>query len=1164
MAMRWTDAQRRAIDGRGNLIVSAAAGAGKTAVLTERICSLVAGGVSVDELLVLTFTRAAAAEMKLRIEQRLQRAVEETEDETLRARLLAEAGNVGSAHISTIDAFCTRILRRHGHTLGLASGVRVADEVELAVLSDRVRDELLTALAAEENEDYRALLRAFRSEDAVWESVTALSTFLDAQAAPDAWLDTVTAAADDEGYLCRILSEILKQQQLSLMAAAEELQRMRDTLPPSYAGVIAVLDEDLSRYRALLMQEEYDSYRAGLMSMDFPTMRFPKGTEDADKKPIQSARNHAKELVKKQAALLLRDAAGERALMQKSASVMAALGAVVRAYREAMAAAKRRRGLVDFADVEHFALQLLSEESIAAEYREKFAYIAVDEYQDSNGVQEALLDRIRRGDNLFLVGDVKQSIYRFRAAEPALFLEKLTRWQGEAGARIDLNENFRSAPEVLAAVNAVFGTVMSEQVGELSYDERARLYAGGSVPHGDAVLHIVPKTFDAALPFAEGWGDEPAEQDEEDERPKNASAEDDDPEDAADAEVEARLVARRIRELMETVPCFDAKRGKERALTYGDFAILLRTGKQAQTFAETLALCGIPAYAQASGGYFDAIEVMVLLNCLRSIDNRRQDIPLLSVLRSPLFDFSAEELTRIRLRDRTRPFYEAFFAAAEEDSADADSAEERALTQKVRAAVCALDRYRFESTLTGVTELLTMLVDETGYYEQMGALPAGAQRQRNIDALIERARSFESTGARGVWRFLRTMDAAKDNARIGAAQEAAGDVVRILTIHKSKGLEFPVVFLAQAGRKFRFDDGKNPVLLHGQLGAGLRYFDGGVRFDTAARRGIMAAQRMEQLSEEMRVLYVAMTRAKQRLEIIASERDVEHAIERAKMPASPASAARATSFLPWLLAGANAHRGALPLHIHARADLLKPVAAPTAAAQAEGPLPELAALEARFAYRYPFASATALPAKRGVTAAAGQSLQTDEPPELRFDPPSFLSESAAPDAAERGTAVHRLLERIPLRVMDDAAAQQAVASIAETERAAGRVVDARRQRDILWFVRTELFCRMAKSSRVQREWSFAWNVPAGTLFDTDAEECVLLQGVIDGCFLEDGGWVLVDYKTDRLRQGESPEEHAKLHAPQLDLYAKALAALTGLPVRERVVVLLSAHVLVRL
>jgi len=1171
MAMRWTDAQRRAIDERGNLIVSAAAGAGKTAVLTERICSLVAGGVSVDELLVLTFTRAAAAEMKLRIEQRLQRAVEETEDETLRARFVAEAGNVGSAHISTIDAFCTRILRRHGHTIGLASGVRVADEVELAVLSERLRDELLTKLSAAEDADYLALLRAFRSEDTVWESVCRLSDFLDAQADPNGWLEQTAAAADSEDYLHAVLAEILREQQLALAASVEELQRCRDSLPPSYDKVIAVLDEDLSRCRALLLQEKYDAYRAGLITMSFSTMRFPKGTEEADKKPAQDTRDHLKKQIKKQMAVFARSAAEEQEILQRGAAVLRALAAVTRAYRDALAELKRRRGVIDFVDVEHFALQLLSDDNIAAEYREKFAYIAVDEYQDSNGVQEALLDRIKRGDNLFLVGDVKQSIYRFRAAEPALFLEKLVRWNGAEGSRIDLNENFRSAPEVLSAVNAVFDTVMSERVGELAYDARARLYAGGSVPHGGAVLHLVPKTFDADIPFATGWDTDPAaaeadgsETEARDEEPTQATSVsqdmEDDPEDAADAAVEARLIARRIRELIDTVPCYDAKLGKERSLTYGDFAILLRTGGQAQLVAETLALSGIPAYAQASGGYFDAVEVMVLLNLLRVVDNRLQDIPLLSVLRSPLFDFTAEDLAKIRLLERKRPFHELFFSVPASDTAEADLGAE--LFEKVCHTVGTIDAYRMESTLVGMAELLTQIVDETGYYDIMGALPAGQQRQRNIDALIDRARSFESTGARGVWRFLRTMDAAKSNARIGAAQEAAGDVVRIMTIHKSKGLEYPVVFVAQMGKKFRFDDAKIPVLLHGRLGAGMRFYADGVRYDTASRRGIAAVQRMEQLSEEMRVLYVAMTRAKQRLELIASVRNPETEIERAKMPATPASAARAVSFLPWLLAGANAHRGALPLRIHARADLLAPAVKAQEPTLTEEKLPELAALEARFAFRYPFAEATALPAKRGVTTAARDRLEAGEQDaeQLRFDPPNFLSaDSREQTAAERGTTVHRLLERLPIRAMSAEEAETAVLSLAEGERAAGRSIDARRIADLVWLLSSPLYARMANSPRIQREWSFARTVSAGTVFETDAEEAVLLQGVIDCCFIEDGAWVLVDYKTDRLRAGEKPEIHAKQHEAQLAIYAEALETLTGIPVKERIVVLLTPH-----
>lgn len=1131
--MRWTEGQRAAIETQGNLIVSAAAGAGKTAVLTERIVRTIMGGVPVESVLVLTFTRAAAAEMKQRIADRLQRAVGETEDAALRSYLLAQCSAVENASISTIDAFCSRILRRHGAVLGIPGRVRVADEVELAVMEGQVKDALLTELAAKNDPALHTLLAAFGSEDAVWEALGAVESALSAEADPDAWLSGAVARYRDPAYAALVLSRITEGMQLELRAGIAELVRFRDTLPPELGGVIAVLDEDLMRLRALLLQNGYDGYRTGLLLMTFPTMRFPKGTPDADKKPVKDARDSVKALVKKQLAAMPRSAEEETSLLLEAFPIVCALETLVRARIAAYRALKQKRNVVDFSDVEHLAITLLGEDRIAEEYRSKYRVIAVDEYQDSNGVQEALLSRIRRADNLFLVGDVKQSIYRFRAAEPALFLEKLARWQdGREGRRIDLTENFRSAKEVLHAVNAVFTAIMSEQVGEMAYDERVKLIPGTEVPHGGACLHLIPKAV------------------EEDEDPDAL-------EDMEDAAVEARLIAERIRALMADMPVYDAKRGGERPLGYGDIAILLRATTQAQTFAETLALCGIPCYAQSSGGYFDSIEVMVLLNVLRVIDNRRQDIPLLSVLRSPLFGFSEEALLKLRLRaGRDVPFYEAFFSlAASEDAKDADDP----LAGQVRETAAALARFREIERLYGVTALLAALLDETGYYERMGALPAGGQRQRNLDALLARAEAFEQTGARGVSRFLASMDYASSNARLGAAQDAAGDVCRIESIHKSKGLEYPVVFVAQMGKRFRLDDGREPLLLHHALGIGLRFRNGICREDTAAYRAILRAKRLEGLSEEMRVLYVAMTRAKQRLELIASTRDADALLERRETAPEPAAVSRAASPLPWLLSG---DPRALPIVRHRRSDLLRETPVRPAPAPAKQDAPETLALALRFSYEYPFASSTALPAKQAVSRAAedarGESAAERARESLRFDPPAFMTGGALTPAM-RGTATHLLLERLPLVPASAEDIRSMLAALHDEGVYDESDASGVRAEDVAWFTNTALFARMARSERVQREWSFTLPVPAAELYDTDAPETVLLQGVIDCCFLEDGAWVLLDYKTDRLKKDETPDVHAAIHAAQLALYARALESLTGCAVKARYVVLLRAH-----
>ena len=660
---RWTEAQQRAIDARGNVIVSAAAGAGKTAVLTERLTQLVAAGTPVDRLLVLTFTRAAATEMKQRMEKRLRTAAAEAGDPEQQAYLRAQAGALGRAYISTVHAFCARVLRRHGHLLDLPPSVRVLDELETPVVVGRVRDALLTRLGAEEDADYRTLLAAFGGEDAAWAAVQQVAAFLQSQPEPARFLDDAARRYDDPQWMARTLQAVTDEARAALCAAVQTLERARDALPPDWAGAIGTLDDELLQLRGVLLQTEYDAYRAGLLAFERGRLTFPSGTAEADKAPAQAARKAVKACVDAQRAQFFRPAAEERALLLGTGGVVRALRAVVRQYEAAFAAEKRRLGAVDYADLEHMALKLLQMDAVAAEYRERFCYIAVDEYQDSNRVQEALLEAVRREDNLFFVGDVKQSIYRFRQAEPALFLEKLARFDGAHGTRIDLTSNFRSAPDVLESVNDVFRAILTPETGELAYDARAALVPGRAGLSGGTELHLIERAL-AGAPEEEPEEDAP----EEDAQQGGAGAGADEPlEDLLDAEVEAQLVARRIRALMAggTVP--DRETGQARPLRYGDFAVLLRTRTHAAHFAATLAQEGIPSYAQLSGGYFDSVEVLLALNLLRVVDNRRQDIPLLSVLRATGAGdgaFSGAELARIRAAHPDGTFFDALEAMA--------------------------------------------------------------------------------------------------------------------------------------------------------------------------------------------------------------------------------------------------------------------------------------------------------------------------------------------------------------------------------------------------------------------------------------------------------------------------------------------------------------------
>ena len=1181
---RWTEAQQRAIDARGNVIVSAAAGAGKTAVLTERLTQLVAAGTPVDRLLVLTFTRAAATEMKQRMEKRLRTAAAEAGDPEKQAYLRAQAGALGRAYISTVHAFCARVLRRHGHLLDLPPSVRVLDELETPVVVGRVRDALLTRLGAEEDADYRTLLAAFGGEDAAWAAVQQVAAFLQSQPEPARFLDDAARRYDDPQWMARTLQAVTDEARAALCAAVQTLERARDALPPDWAGAIGTLDDELLQLRGVLLQTEYDAYRAGLLAFERGRLTFPSGTAEADKAPAQAARKAVKACVDAQRAQFFRPAAEERALLLGTGGVVRALRAVVLQYEAAFAAEKRRLGAVDYADLEHMALKLLQMDAVAAEYRERFCYIAVDEYQDSNRVQEALLEAVRREDNLFFVGDVKQSIYRFRQAEPALFLEKLARFDGAHGTRIDLTSNFRSAPDVLESVNDVFRAILTPETGELAYDARAALVPGRAGLSGGTELHLIERAL-AGAPEEEPEEDAP----EEDAQQGGAGAGADEPlKDLLDAEVEARLVARRIRALMAggTVP--DRDTGQARPLRYGDFAVLLRTRTHAAHFAATLAQEGIPSYAQLSGGYFDSVEVLLALNLLRVVDNRRQDIPLLSVLRATGAGdgaFSGAELARIRAAHPDGTFFDALEAMAAgageageaeraepagagekfgaDTAAEAGDAADAALARRCAAFLARVAAWRAESRLVPVEALLARLYDETGLYAEMGALVGGAERQANLDALLARARAFEAGPERGVAAFLRFMDHSKEgNADLGAAQAVGADVVRILTIHRSKGLEFPVVFLCELGRRFRLDGQREDLLLHAAGGIGLRWIDGGVKRDTAARRALQQRLRREQLAEEMRVLYVGMTRAEHRLVLIGSWKNAARLLAQAEAHPTPAQVLACTAPLQWALMGTRAH---CDTRLHAREPLLAAAPASGRTAPLEAPGREAAeALARRLAWRYPFSAAAALPAKAAVSDLARRmGAAAAEPP--AFDPPRFLpagapEAAAALTAAERGTAVHAVLAGLPLVPREEVDVRAHVEALVRAGRLTAAQAAAVPCAALSWLTRTPLYGRMAASVRVERELPFSHAVPAAALFGAAAgAEPVLLQGVIDCCFLTDAGWVLVDYKTDRVPPGEPAARQAAAHAPQLRLYAGALAQLTGLPVAERLVVLLSAR-----
>ena len=1091
--MAWTTEQQRAIDARGNLIVSAAAGAGKTAVLTERVARLVEQGASMDRMLILTFTRAAAGEMKGRIEDRLLLLAREAAGE-VQKRLRRQALLCRSAQISTIHAFCARVVNRHFHMAELSPGVTTLDETESAVLMEQAAAEALLLFAREKEEAYQTLLRAFDREEKVLEGLLKLHGFLCAQPDRERWLAQTRESLFSGEALQKAGELCMQEGKRRLHLAAKDLQEYLPLIDCQYGKVIAYMQGVLESTERALAAADFYAYTDALEQIPFGVLRFPKTIEAEEKNRIVELRDRLKKCVNDQILLFFRDREQEQAVQNQSAKGLQALFDLWEAFDRAYTQKKKDRDRIDFNDQEHYCARILSDERVAREYRERFDYIIVDEYQDSNRVQEAILQRICREDNLFFVGDVKQSIYGFRMAEPGLFLEKLSSFTGAAGQRVDLNCNFRSSQAVLDAVNSVFEKLMGPGMGDILYDETAALKPGRSQPEGLAELHLI-----------EGEDDPQGE-----------------PLDSPEAE--ARFCAEKIRSIMkEERLCLPG--GDERPYAYSDFAILLRSTGQARVFARTLALCGVPCYAQLTGGYFESIEVAVFLNLLRIIDNRRQDIPLLSVLRSAMGGFSDEALIGLRSRCPQGEYLDCLLLEAQRE------------TQAQAAAFLErLERYRQMSLLLPVEELVSRLLDDTGFYREMGAMPGGRQRQSNLDALVEKARAYDGTGAFGLRGFLKYMDMARDSDKAGAAQSVTADAVRILSIHKSKGLEFPVVFLCDLGRRFNRRDEQESLLLDGDWGAALSFVDKDrVKRVPLLYKAIRLLGRQRQIEEEMRVLYVAMTRPKGRLYMVGSRKNAEVWV-RETPPCTPWALYEGDTPLRWLLLTL---RGRVPLCIHGKEEFAPPP-------KAQAPLlpqgdPQLVEkLAERYAWQYPFAEATGLPHKTSVTALSHREEETPV-----FDPPPFAQEQDNP--LVHGTLIHALLQHISLHP-GPGDWEQAMTGLS-----------ARDRRAMEWFLSSPLFRRMQASADCRRELPFTLAARADTLPGMEGaapEERVLLQGVIDACFREKDGWVLLDYKTDRLRD-QPAAAAAEKHRRQVELYASVLRNLTGIPVKEKYIVFLT-------
>lgn len=1148
-----TPSQKLAIEDRGGeLLVSAAAGSGKTRVLTERLMRWITEGDaprSIDNFLIITFSTAAAAELRSRISEELSaRAAADPGSKRLRR----ESALVRRAQIGTIHSFCSALLREYAGRAGIAPDFAIADEDRARELRRLSLEAVLEAAYAEAEPGFIQLADTVGAgtDDRRLESlVLELHGKLQSHARPGDWaarqselFETGAEDAADTPW-GRELLEGAADELLWWAGEFDELVRSLAGFEKMGKAYVPSFSETASSLRGAAKRaaEGWDAMRDAL-PIAFPRLGSLRGGgEDPELAERAKARREACKKAAKRiekgftlpSAQLLRD-------MRATAPAMRALLKLVGDFDAEYTRRKRRRSLLDFADLEHLAARLLTEPDgspteTAREVSRRYAEVMVDEYQDVSLVQDMIIRAVSdSGRRLFMVGDVKQSIYRFRLADPTIFLKK---YESYADApqpegvprRVFLRESFRSRGEVVDAVNAVFGCLMSKGLGEMEYDERARLRAGLEYPG----VVPVPELVAVPLPGA----------DEDEERPDKI-------------EVEAAYAARMMRRLVETGAKI-SEGGALRPLGYGDIAVLLRSvNVSGPVWRRVLAREGVPVEAGQSGGFFEAPEVAVILSLLAVIDNPRQDVALISVLRSELFGFTNDELTEIRLMSGEGDFYAALSARAE-------------VSEKARAFLDTLARLRDFARDSELATLIWEIYESLGCMALCSAMRDGEDRRARLLRLFELARSFETTGWRGLRRFLDWLRSMRERGEEPAfPDEDGGGAVRIMSIHRSKGLEFPVVFIGDTARQFNRSDLRGSVLVHPELGLGPKFTDAarGIEYPTLARRAVANRLERELLSEELRLLYVAMTRARERLFITCTFADPQKAMDKLAPAAQEHIPAQALlpmrSMAEWLICAALGTGGrALTLSIGGDEE-----GAPRRVTPAAQPEPERTGEEASpvdfdalLAWRYPHSGAETLPSKLTATELKSLAEPDAESAELlpraarTFRRPDIALAARRLTAAERGTATHLALRYLELGALTTPeAAREAVDRLAAAGKLSAREAAAVDAAGLCRFALSPLGRRIAAAPRVLREFPFALLCPAERFFPGAEGEELLLQGVVDCCLIEPDGAVIVDYKTDRIAPEAAPER-AKRYAAQLETYAWAVSRITGLAVKAKIV-----------
>lgn len=1201
MGVSWTEEQQKVIDTRNcNILVSAAAGSGKTAVLVERIIQRITdknNPVDIDELLIVTFTRAAAGEMKERIRQAIEKKLEANpEDEHLQR----QSTLVHHALITTIDSFCSYIVKNYFHLIDLDPSFRMGDEGEMRLLQADVADAVLEEAYTEEAPSFLAFSDGFaggKTDKKIPEMIIKLYCFSMSYPYPEEWLLNCRKAyeiksieeLENADWMKLIKNEVKQEIKEVSMLLKQALEIAKEPDGPVF--YIGLLEDEASAVAKLERTENFFEWKEMLDKLEFK--RLPAGKK-AEKELVsenqqelaKNLRSEAKDQIKALKERYFQETAEEMLEnLQRAGEPVGVLVDLTLAFMKLYREKKKEKNILDFGDLEHYALEILikhTEEKdertdAARELSKKFAEIMIDEYQDSNLVQEKLLTSVSKMEdgiyNIFMVGDVKQSIYRFRLARPDLFMEKFKTYPQEEGMdclRIDLHKNFRSRAEVLEGVNYLFYQIMGEDLGGVEYDRTAALYPGRI---------FQPKSEEESEPATEVLL---LEDEEENTR-----------------ELEARMVALRIGELAGKYLVLDKKTEEYRPAKYSDFTILLRTmSGWAETFKKILNSCGIPASVTTKTGYFSAQEVTTVLDYLKILDNPMQDIPLAAALHGLPDGFSFQELAEIKvlgMENEKTGFYEALLLGEKLSSP---------LGEKIRRFFAVYRELRRKVPYTPMHELIWDFYDATDFLVYQQAFVSGEQRKANLLMLAEKARDYESTSYRGLFNFIRYIENLKKyQVDFGEANTLSEneDTVRIMSIHGSKGLEFPIVFVCGMGKQINMQDARESIVLHPDLGIGSPYVDTQLRIRTRTilQKAVQREILLESLGEELRILYVALTRAKEKLILTGVTSKLEDTLKSFEMLKKQEEErlpyglrVKGKSYLDWVLKALARHRAMKPLYemyklsvypfnemYDKEPDFTVRQVQPLELVLDEAQLRteemlkkgELLLWDSKevydetwrelfkdsFSYEYPYEAEGAIPAKLTVSEIKRMQNEDIEESEMLLKEketeeivPFFMQETKEElKGAAKGTLYHRVWENLDYDKIDtkEQIGEQLKNILTAEEQKSIWVPDFNR------FAKSPLAGRMkaaAQREQFYREQPFVIAMPANQIREEyETEEEILVQGIIDAYFEEEDGLVLVDYKTDKVQKGQEKELVEK-YKVQMQYYKKALEMITDKEVKE--------------